>query len=277
MAGHSAKHRACPGFSRHLPIFKPESAALALRPNRPQSRSEQLAERQTAQGDGFLREVDDALREDQLFSALRNWGKPVGAAVAAGLLGLAGWLWYDNHRASVAGEQGETFTKALDQVEAGRVQTGAETAAALAKDSNPGYRAAAQMLQAGIAAQTNKADDAAKQFAALAADANAPQAYRDLATIREISLHFDKLPPQQVIDRLKPLAVPGNPWFGSAGELVGVAYMKQGHNDLAGPLFAAIAKDKAVPDSLRRRARQLAGLLGVDAVDDVSVALAAGK
>ena len=29
--------------------------------------------------------------------------------------------------------------------------------------------------------------------------------------------------PQRVIDRLKPLATPGNPWFGSAGELVAMA------------------------------------------------------
>jgi hypothetical protein len=77
-----------------------------------------------------------------------------------------------------------------------------------------------------------------------------------------------------VIARLKPLAEPGNPWFGNAGELVGIAYMKQGHNDLAGPLFAAISRDKDAPVSLRRRARQMAGLLGVDAIDDVAKAAA---
>ena len=74
--------------------------------------------------------------------------------------------------------------------------------------------------------------------------------------------------PQQVVDRLKPLAVPGNPWFGSAGELVGMAYIKQGRTELAGPLFAAISRDKEAPASLRSRSRQLAGLLGVDAIDD---------
>jgi len=77
------------------------------------------------------------------------------------------------------------------------------------------------------------------------------------------------LPPQQIIDRLKPLATPGNPWFGSAGEMVGMAYLKQNKRNLAGPLFAAIAKDEDVPQTLRSRARQLAGLLGYDAVTDV--------
>jgi hypothetical protein len=70
------------------------------------------------------------------------------------------------------------------------------------------------------------------------------------------------------VARLKPLAEPGKPWFGSAGELLASAYLKQGRKDLAGPLLAAIAKDQTVPASLRARTRQLAGLLGVDAVGD---------
>jgi len=41
---------------------------------------------------------------------------------------------------------------------------------------------------------------------------------------------------------------------------------------MAGPLFAAIARDKDTPESLRNRARQMAGLLGVDAIDDAAKA-----
>jgi hypothetical protein len=77
-----------------------------------------------------------------------------------------------------------------------------------------------------------------------------------------------------VIARLKPLAKPGNPWFGSAGELVAMAYLKEGKKDLAGPLFAAIAKDEDAPKSMRSRARQMAGVLGYDAVVDVDQLLA---
>lgn len=235
--------------------------------------SDKFAKRQAAQGDVFMREVDDALREDQLFYAIRNYGKPVGIVVVAALLGLAGWLWYDNHSAAAGGEQGEVLTQALDQIEARRLQTGSDALAPLVKEGNPGIRAAAQLMRAGVSSEENKPDDAAKAFAAVAADTALPQVYRDLATIREVAVKFDKLPPQQVIDRLKPLAEPGKPWFGSAGELVGIAYMKQGRNDLAGPLFGQMAKDKTVPDTLRRRAAQLAGLLGVDAIEDPSISV----
>ncbi|WP_225204763.1 tetratricopeptide repeat protein [Novosphingobium huizhouense] len=241
---------------------------MALRPTTPPSRSDQLAARQAAQQDVFLREVDDALREDQTIAALRKWGRPVGAVVVAGLLGLAGYLWYDNHQKTIAGEQGEAFTKALDQVEGGNLKAGSDALAPVVKDSGPGYQAAARAMQGAIAAQQGKTDEAAKIFAEVAADTKAPQPFRDLAIVREVSLNFERMSPQQVIDRLKPLAVPGNPWFGNAAELVGVAYMKKGDNAQAGALFATIAKDKTVPESLRRRVRQLAGQLGVDAVDD---------
>lgn len=215
----------------------------------------------------FLREVDDALREDQMVQAFRRYGRPVGAAVLAGLLALAGYLAWDHYAKGQAGEAGEKLTLALDDLEKGKVKEAGAAAAPLANQGE-GYAAAVRLLQAGIAQGEGKGDQAAQQFAAVAADGSAPQPYRDLAMIREVAANFEKLPPQQVVDRLKPLAVPGNPWFGSAGELVGMAYLKQGRADLAGPLFGSIAKDKTVPDSLRRRAQQLAGLLGVDAVED---------
>ena len=166
-----------------------------------------------------------------------------------------------------AGEAGEKMILALDDLERGKIKEAGAALQPLTQEGD-GYAAATRVLQGGIAQSEGKAADAAKQFAAVAADASAPQPYRDLATIREVAANFEKLPPQQVIDRLKPLAVPGNPWFGSAGELVGMAYLKQGRADLAGPLFGTLAKDKTVPESLRRRAQQLAGLLGVDAVED---------
>ena len=104
----------------------------------------------------------------------------------------------------------------------------------------------------------------------MAADPKVPQAYRDLATIREVAIRFDSMAPQQVIDRLKSLAVPGNPWFGSAGEMTGIAQMKLGHNAEAGALFVAMAHDTGVPQSLRGRARQLAAQLGADPGPDLS-------
>lgn len=223
-----------------------------------------------------MREVDDALRQDEMASAFKRYGRPAIAGLVLGLAGLAGVLWWQNMQKTEAGERGEQFTLALDRIEQGNVAAGAKQLTELAK-AESGTGAAARMMQAGLALEQGKRDDALKLFAEVAADEGAPQPFRDLATIREVATRFDSMDPQKVVDRIKPLAKPGNAWFASAGELLGIAYMKQGRNELAGPLFAAISRDKEAPESLRSRARQMAGLLGVDAVDDPEKLAASGK
>lgn len=242
--------------------------------NAPKSLAEKAAERDAVQQQVLMREIDDALREDEARALFSRYARPVGAAVVAGLIGLAGYLWYDHHVAAQSGESGEAFTIALDKVEAGQLPKADAALAPLLKDGGPGYAGAARILQAGIAEEQGKAADAGRIFGEVAADQKAPQAYRDLATLRAVAAQFDTLPPQQVIDRLGPLATQGNPWFGTAGEMVAVAYLKQGKTDQAAKLFAAIAKDKQVPETLRRRVRQIAGQFGVDAVDDPAAAAA---
>jgi hypothetical protein len=186
------------------------------------------------------------------------------------IVGLGGYLWWNQQQKAAAAEHGEQLALALDAVEAHNLDDGAAKLAALAKQSGDGIEAAARVMQAAVAAAQGKTPDAKRLFGEVAADKSAPQPYRDLSAIRAVAVDFDTLPPADVVARLKPLAVPGTPWFGSAGELVGIAYIKQNRRDLAGPLFASIAKDKDVPQSQRNRARQMASLLGVDAIDDVA-------
>jgi hypothetical protein len=49
--------------------------------------------------------------------------------------------------------------------------------------------------------------------------------------------------------------------------MTALALVKQGKRADAGKLFAAIARDKGVPQSLRARSVQIASSLGVDASD----------
>lgn len=247
---------------------------MALRPTRDQSRSDQLAERKAAQDDVLLREIDEAVRQDEMAELMRRYGKPALAAVLGGLALFGGYLFWQERRDAALEQKSEEFTRALDHFSAGNMETGRKALDNLVKDGEPGVKASALLVQAGIAQQKGDKAGAVKLYQQVSADGDAPQPYRDLASIRLVATNFDAMKPEDVIAKLKPLAVPGNPWFGSAGELVGIAYLKQGKTQLAGPLFAAIAKSKDTPETLRARARQMAGLLGVDAVDEAEVTLA---
>lgn len=246
---------------------------MALTPANPPAPNDRRQQREAAQDDVLAREVDDAVRQDEVSELFARYGKPLLAVVVIGLAAFAAYLYWDGQSEGQLEQQSETMISALDQLEAGNLDTANETLTGVADNAEEGPRATALLLQAGIAQEQGNLDQAAKIFASVAADESAPQTMRDLATIREIAATYDTRDPAEIISRLKPLAQPGNPWFGSAGEMVAMAYIKQGKRGEAGAMLAEVSKDDDVPDSLRSRARQLAGLLGVDAIEDVDEVL----
>ncbi|HEV7234260.1 MAG TPA: tetratricopeptide repeat protein [Sphingorhabdus sp.] len=216
--------------------------------------------------EAFLREVDDAVRASDLTGFWKRYGRWLLALLVAGLLAFGGYIIYRNQQQAAADAQGEQFVDAMDKLRAGQEKEARAKLATLAKADQPGYRAMAQMVEANLLGEDGKSKEAIAIYAKVAADSSLPQTFRDLALIRQTSAEFDTLPPQTVIDRLKPLATAGHPWFGSAGELTALAYMKMGKDNLAGPIFAQIAKQDGLPQTLRSRAQQMAGALGIDTV-----------
>lgn len=217
----------------------------------------------------LMREIDEAVRQDDTAQFFKRYGVALGAAVALVLAAFGGYLLWDNYREGQLEAQSETIVRALDQSQAGDFAAASEIAAGLVDSSEPGPRTTARFLQAAAALEQGNTAKAVEMYAKIAADEDAPPVMRDLARIREVATNFDSRKPADVIAKLKDLAVPGNPFFGSAGELTAIAHLEAGNRAEAGALFGAIAKDEDVPDSLRSRARQMAGLLGVDAIEDV--------
>jgi hypothetical protein len=219
----------------------------------------------------FLREVDENLRRDQL----RDFGKKYGGwligAVVLFLAASGGWIYWQHRQVQQAERQVEELAQIYRNIGTGTVKTEAPKLDALGNSGSEGVRTSALFASAAIALEQNDLKLATQKFREIAEDDSLPKPYRDLALIRQTALEFDRLKPEKVVSRLEPLAKPGQPWFGSAGELTAAALIKQGRKPEAGRLYAAMAKDNAVPDAIRARSVQIASSLGVDA----STALAA--
>ncbi len=226
----------------------------------------------TDPGESFIREVDEEYRRDQLARFWTRYGRWLLIALGVFLVGFAGYLYWREEQNRAAGEFGDRMLQASEQLEAGNTQDAAPVFAEAVTSNSEGYEALGRLTQAGIAAREGKTAEAVNIYAAIAADDDIAQPFRDLATMRQIMLQYDTLPPPQVIARLQPLAKAGSPWFGTAGEMLAVAHMRSGKPELAGPLFAAIAKDTNVPASIRSRAGQMASMLGVSALPIVPAA-----
>jgi hypothetical protein len=245
---------------------------LALTPTTPP------AGNRTGSDEVFLREVDDAVRASDLQTFWKRYGRWLLGVLVLGIAAFGGWIIYQNQQRALAEQQSEAFIAAMDKLQSGNDRGARADLAKLADAKQPGYRAMAQIVEANLEAESGDPRKAIASYAKIAADTALPGPFRDMALIRQTTAEFDTLPPQKIIDRLRTLATPGNPWFGSAGEMTAIAYMKLGQDNRAGPIFAQIAKQKELPQSLRGRATQMAGALGIDAVqlEDKNDAASAG-
>jgi hypothetical protein len=221
-----------------------------------------------ADNETFYREVDEELRRDQV----RTWWERNSKLVIGGVLlllaAIGGIIWWQNQRQVKAAERSAELLSAFDDIAARNKAAAAPKLDALVNSGSDAHRASALMTKAALAIEANDIKGAAALYRQMADDKGLAEPYRNVALVRMTSLEFDTLPPQQVIDRLKPFAVAGNPWFGSAGEMVAISYLKLNRRAEAAGIFAAMAKEKELPDTLRSRATQMAGSLGVDAVQE---------
>ena len=213
----------------------------------------------------FLREVDENLRRDQMQDFFKRYGALLIIAVILFLAASGGFIWWKQHEVKRSGAEVEKLAAIYKDVGSGKMDTAPQQLDELAKSGSKAVRASALFARGALALQQNDTKLAASTYKSIADDSGLPKPYRDAALVRQTALEFDQLQPGDVIARLQPLAKPGEPWFGSAGEMTALALVKQGKRQEAGQLYAAIAKDQGVPQTIRARAIQVAGSLGVDA------------
>ena len=214
--------------------------------------------------DTFIKEVDENLRRDQMEQAAKKYGGIALIAAILVLLAAGGLLYWKEHEAKADEAATEQLKSAFDLAGEQRPKAAAEALGKLA-DEDGAVRASALLARAALALERNDRKAAVADYATIVADKGLPDAYRNLALIRQTIVEYDNIKPDEVIRRMQPLAEAGKPYFGTAGELTAMAFLAKGQPKAAGQLFARIAADTQVPESLRNRAVQIAGSLGVDA------------
>jgi hypothetical protein len=213
----------------------------------------------------FVREVDENLRRDNMRDFLKAYGNWLIGAVVLFLAASGGLIWWNQHQMQKREARVQDLAQLYKDIGGGNVARAPQQLDELSKSGSKSVHATALFARAALAIQQNDTKLAIATYQSLAQDSGLPAPYRDAALVRQTALEFDQLKPQDVIGRLAPLTKSGEPWFGTAGEMTALALLKQGKNREAGQLFAAIARDKGVPDATRARAVQVAGSLGIDA------------
>lgn len=213
------------------------------------------------QGDTFLREVEEAVRQERYRALWDKYGVYVLAlavVVVAAVAAHTAWTYWQERQAKQAGNK---FTQAL------MLQDGADQAkaddmlASLAAEGPQGYRVLARFQLAAAEAKAGKTDEAVKAYDALGTDANVDSILQGLATVQAATLRLDRADYAEMEHRLKGLIDSNSAWRFSARELLGLSAYRLNNTSEAEKQFTALLSDPGTPPNLRERAEMMLALV----------------
>jgi len=208
--------------------------------------------------ESLFREVDEEVRQEQfkkLWERFGNYAIALCLIVVAGVAGLKGWQYWQVKQSEAAAQ---VYFAAVKLAADGKAE---EAVAQFARVQQSGFGQLARIRQAGVLAGQGKTEDAVKIYDAVAADAAADPALRDLARIRAGYVLADTMTPDQLLSRLGSLDRDDNPWRHAAREIFGIAAFRTGDYSMADRYMNAIFADPQAPAALRQRAQMMIQLL----------------
>jgi hypothetical protein len=223
--------------------------------------------------DSFIEEVNDEVRRDKLFAALRKYG---WIGVVAVLLLVGGVGYSENNKRIARGQAealGDGMMNALELNEADARVAALQTVEA-------GDPAAGAVLAFMTAAQQTDAGDAAGAAETLQTVANTnelPLIYRQIATFKALGVNAANLSLEERANGYSELAQPGNALRLLAEEQLAFIDIEQSNTDSATARLQAILDDSEVTADLQQRVLQVMVALGVEPdLSQVTGAAAAG-
>ena len=208
----------------------------------------------------IFREVDEEVRREK---AAQFWNKYQNAIIVLALaiiLGAGGWRYWQYQQRTAAEAAGLEFQEAIRLAGEDKTKEAEQAFEKIAKQGPPGYAALAKLRAAGELQKRDKAD-AMKAFDAIAADTTVPAALQEAARIRAAAIAVDTESYEDFKKRLEPLSKTGNRFRYTALEFLAVSAIKAEKYPEATAWLDLLISSPSAPDSIRRRANALQGLV----------------
>jgi hypothetical protein len=211
--------------------------------------------------DSFLREVDEAVRQDQYKKLWDRYGVYALAGlllIVAAVAAYKGWSYWQERQAQEAGAK---FSEALTLEGGTDAAKAHDLLASLAAQGPEGYRVLARFQLAAAEAKAGDIDKAVADYDALASDASADQILQGHAALQAAALRLDKADYAEMDRRLNGLIDSNGAWRFSARELLGLSAYRLNDMREAEKQFSALIGEEDTPPNLRERADMMLALI----------------
>jgi len=208
--------------------------------------------------DSFIDEVNEEVRRDKLYAALRRYGWIAALGVVV-IVGAASWNEYRKAQSRAAAEAvGDAMLSALAAPEPGARLEALEAVPA----QQAGSAAIAGFLRASQAEEAGQLDRAIAALDVISVDGEIPLIYRQIAAFKALTLQSDTLDADTLRLGFEAIAVPGAPLDLLAREQLALLDIREGDPAAALARYQAILDDAAATPDLQQRALQVMVALG---------------
>ena len=226
--------------------------------------------RGSANPDEFIREVDEAVRQEQWLKLWKRYGNYVVAAVLAVVIGTAAGVGWRTWQERARHDEARRYAAAQQLLSDDRPAEAAAAFEALAADAGSGYRVLARLRAAEARAAAGDPAAATALLEQLATNDEAEHRYRSLGELLATQRVAADADPSALLAQLEPLIGVDDPWRHSALELRALAQMRSGDTAAARQTLNDLLNDPLTPPDLGRRAGELLTSLGGPPADDAA-------
>ena len=211
----------------------------------------------------IFREVDEEVRQEQIVTFLKRYGKYLAAAIIAAIVAVAGYRFMEDRTRDARAAQGDSFDAAILLADEGKTGDALTRFQAMGKDASDSYGLLARFREAELQNKAKDVKAAQATYDAIAADSGVARVYRDLAAYYSASLMLESGGGPELEKRIKDMSGRDNVWHLSVDELNGLNQYKMGQRDAAVATFKKLLENAPMDSGFKLRSRQMLMVLGV--------------
>lgn len=221
-----------------------------------------MRSRDGGNSDEFIREVDEAVRQDRWTTIWKQYNAYIVGAALAVVVGTSAGVGWQTYQKNKLDGHARGLAAATTLLAEDKPAEAASAFRALANDAGGGVGVIATLRSAEAEKEAGNPSAKLDALKELAANGDAGPLYTRLANLLALQETFNDADAESLIGELQEAATPDNPWRASLLELKAVAEMKSGKTNDARATLQALLDAPGTPSNLARRATELLNALG---------------